>query len=266
VLLIIQSAKGSDSSCSTAVLGLATISRFFPVALSEVSTNPLNTVSIWLSPKRENLGRATVWAAISPAPTFYLVEHCDQGPLPTSFFRTGARFEILKQLDSEATGQCPDSDQQLPSYTYFPTPTAWTLTGHTTAGQSEATGQCPNSDNCPPTLTYTNCLDFTGHRIEVVSVTEEDLPIVETPNTLNVSPLGSFAADPHSESNSAKPEEPHPPAAPSPTMPITKVQPFLQDDDLEKSWKSRLWAHRLELLIASCLIVVVILTLGIGLG
>ncbi|XP_018552134.2 transmembrane protease serine 3 [Lates calcarifer] len=49
-------------------------------------------------------------------------------------------------------------------------------------------------------------------------------------------------------------------------MPITKVQPFLQDDDLEKSWKSRLWAHRLELLIASCLIVVVILALGIGLG
>ncbi|AWP12681.1 putative protein similar to vertebrate transmembrane protease serine 3 (TMPRSS3) [Scophthalmus maximus] len=64
-------------------------------------------------------------------------------------------------------------------------------------------------------------------RIEVVSVTEEDLPTVETPNTLNVSPLGSFTADPPSENTSAKPVEPQSPAAPSPTMPITKVQPFL---------------------------------------
>ncbi|XP_070771039.1 transmembrane protease serine 3 [Enoplosus armatus] len=103
-------------------------------------------------------------------------------------------------------------------------------------------------------------------RIEVVSVTEEDLPIVETPNTLNVSPLGSFAADPQSENDSAKPEEPRPPAAPSPTMPITKVQPFIHEDDWEKSWKDRLLAHRFELLIASCLVVVVTLVLGIGLG
>ncbi|XP_029315167.1 transmembrane protease serine 3 [Cottoperca gobio] len=103
-------------------------------------------------------------------------------------------------------------------------------------------------------------------RIEVVSVTEEDLPTVETPNTLNVSPLGSFAADPQLEDNSAKPEDPRPPAAPSPTMPITKVQPFIHEDDLGKSWKNRLLAHRFELLIASCLIVVVTLALGIGLG
>lgn len=64
-------------------------------------------------------------------------------------------------------------------------------------------------------------------RIEVVSVTEEDLPTVETPNTLNVSPLGSFAAESLSENNSAKPEENKPAAAPSPDMPITKVQPFI---------------------------------------
>lgn len=38
------------------------------------------------------------------------------------------------------------------------------------------------------------------------------------------------------------------------------------EDDLDKSWKTRLSAHRFELLIASCLIVVVILALGIGLG
>ncbi|XP_049904178.1 uncharacterized protein LOC126392676 [Epinephelus moara] len=103
-------------------------------------------------------------------------------------------------------------------------------------------------------------------RIEVVSVTEEDLPTVETPNTLNVSPLGSFAADPESGGHPAKLEEPQPPAAPSLTMPITKVQPFIHEDDLEKSWKDRLLAHRSELLIASCLIVVVTLALGIGLG
>ncbi|XP_049451115.1 transmembrane protease serine 3 [Epinephelus fuscoguttatus] len=103
-------------------------------------------------------------------------------------------------------------------------------------------------------------------RIEVVSVTEEDLPTVETPNTLNVSPLGSFAADPESGGHPAKLEEPQPPAAPSLTMPITKVQPFIHEDDLEKSWKDRLLAHRSELLIASCLIMVVTLALGIGLG
>lgn len=61
----------------------------------------------------------------------------------------------------------------------------------------------------------------------MVSVTEEDLPTVETPNTLNVSPLGSFAAESLSENNSAKPEENKPAAAPSPNMPITKVQPFI---------------------------------------
>ena len=38
------------------------------------------------------------------------------------------------------------------------------------------------------------------------------------------------------------------------------------EDDLENSWKNRVLAHRLELLIASCLIVVVTLVLGIGLG
>ncbi|XP_060910010.1 transmembrane protease serine 3 [Labrus mixtus] len=103
-------------------------------------------------------------------------------------------------------------------------------------------------------------------KIEVVSVTEEDLPTVETPNTLNVSPLGSFDADAQSENGPAKPEESKPPAAPSLSMPITKVQTFMSEDDLKNSWKSRLLAHRLELLIFSCAIVAVILVLGIGLG
>ncbi|XP_058477332.1 transmembrane protease serine 3 isoform X2 [Solea solea] len=101
-------------------------------------------------------------------------------------------------------------------------------------------------------------------RIEVVSVTEEDLPTVETPSTVNVSPLGSFTADSQSDNNSARPEDLQP--APSPTMPVTKVQPFMRDEDLQKSWKERLVAHRFELLIASCILLVVTLTLSIGLG
>lgn len=64
--------------------------------------------------------------------------------------------------------------------------------------------------------------------IEVVSVTEEDLPTIETPNTVNVSPLGSFNADPQSENTLVRPEDSQPPPASSPTMPVTKVQPFLQ--------------------------------------
>lgn len=63
--------------------------------------------------------------------------------------------------------------------------------------------------------------------IEVVSVTEDDLPTVETPNTLIVSPLDSFVYDTEkNQSEKDKPEEP-PPTAPSPSMPVTKVQPFL---------------------------------------
>ncbi|KAM4558359.1 transmembrane protease serine 3 isoform 2-T2 [Odontesthes bonariensis] len=103
-------------------------------------------------------------------------------------------------------------------------------------------------------------------KIEVVSVTEEDLPTVETPNTLNVSPLGSFVTDLQSEKDPFKSAESQPPAAPSPTMPITKVQPFINEDDLEKGWKKRVLAHRIELLIASGLILVITLVLSIGLG
>ncbi|KAM9346899.1 transmembrane protease serine 3 [Symphorus nematophorus] len=101
-------------------------------------------------------------------------------------------------------------------------------------------------------------------RIEVVSVTEDDLPTVETPNTLNVSPLGSLAADPQSEE--VDPATPEHNKAPSPSMPITKVQPFIHEDDLDKGWRSRLLAHRLELLIASCVVAAVTLVLGVGLG
>ncbi|TNN48417.1 Transmembrane protease serine 3 [Liparis tanakae] len=133
--------------------------------------------------------------------------------------------------------------------------------GTMTRSFMETNPAASTADTSTPTteLKAETALQPDPSRIEVVSLTEEDLPTVETPDTLNVSPMGSFV---QSESDSTRPE-----AAPSPTMPITKVQPFMTEDDLEKkSWSSRLLAHRLELLIASSLFVVVTLTLGVGLG
>ncbi|XP_026151291.1 transmembrane protease serine 3 [Mastacembelus armatus] len=49
-------------------------------------------------------------------------------------------------------------------------------------------------------------------------------------------------------------------------MPVTKVQPFIHENDLEKSWKTQLLDHHLKLLISLCLFAVVSLALGIGLG
>ncbi|XP_008436768.1 transmembrane protease serine 3 isoform X1 [Poecilia reticulata] len=104
-------------------------------------------------------------------------------------------------------------------------------------------------------------------KIEVVSVTEEDFPTVETPNTFIVSPLGSFIADFQPEKDPGNPEELHSQAAPSPTMPVTKVQPFVHaDSELVKGWKNRIILHRFQLLIASSLILMIFLVLGIGLG
>ncbi|KAM8858176.1 transmembrane protease serine 3-like [Synchiropus picturatus] len=95
-------------------------------------------------------------------------------------------------------------------------------------------------------------------RIEVVSVTEEDLPVVETPTTVNVSPLGSF---------DSAPGEPPAGPDPSPGMPVTKVQPFMAEEDLEKPWRRRLLTHRLELLIgAAALLSALALAIGLGVG
>ncbi|KAG7259937.1 hypothetical protein CRUP_014146 [Coryphaenoides rupestris] len=97
----------------------------------------------------------------------------------------------------------------------------------------------------------------------VVSVTDDDLPTVETPTTLNVSPLGS---PPESPAPPAA-EEGHPGASASPAMPITKVQPFMNEDDLgDKTWKGWLLAHRTVLLIAAGVTAGLLLALGIGLG
>ncbi|XP_061548084.1 transmembrane protease serine 3 [Phycodurus eques] len=49
-------------------------------------------------------------------------------------------------------------------------------------------------------------------------------------------------------------------------MPVTTVQPFMNDDDFVKGWKKSLLAHRMELIIATCIIMVFTLVLGIGLG
>lgn len=64
----------------------------------------------------------------------------------------------------------------------------------------------------------------------MVSVTEDDLLAVETPTTLNVSPPDSRSVDSQSENVPATPEEHKRAAAPSPSMPVTKVQPFIHGE------------------------------------
>ncbi|XP_078795363.1 transmembrane protease serine 3 [Oryzias latipes] len=105
-----------------------------------------------------------------------------------------------------------------------------------------------------------------GSHIELVSVTEEDLPAVETPTTLNVSPLDGSAADLQEDTDPPGPVESQPVAASAHSMPVTKVQPFLPDNDVEKSWRSRLFPHRLELLVAACLLLAVAFFFSVGLG
>lgn len=65
---------------------------------------------------------------------------------------------------------------------------------------------------------------------ELVSVTEDDLPAVETPTTLNVSPLDSLSVDSQSQNLPAKPEDDRREAAPSAGMPVIKVQPFIHGE------------------------------------
>ncbi|XP_029499869.2 transmembrane protease serine 3-like [Oncorhynchus nerka] len=124
----------------------------------------------------------------------------------------------------------------------------------------------PADEESTATVTATEAEQTDTWRIEVVSVTDDDLPTVDTPTTLNVSSLDSPNDTPLPDT--AKPEpttEPKapPPAPPSPAMPITKVQPFMNE---EKTWCGRLVARRMELLIGASVLMVVILTLGIGLG
>ncbi|XP_061089904.1 transmembrane protease serine 3 [Conger conger] len=122
-------------------------------------------------------------------------------------------------------------------------------------------------------------------RIEVVSVTDEELPAVETPTTINVSPLGSPESLPLEGTDPEKPplnaESLNPPTDPpapppqSPGMPSTKVQPFLNGmettpireyDLAEKTLRGRILARRMELLIGACVLVILCLAIGIGVG
>ncbi|XP_051565870.1 transmembrane protease serine 3 isoform X3 [Myxocyprinus asiaticus] len=114
-------------------------------------------------------------------------------------------------------------------------------------------------------------------RIEVVSVTEEDIPAIDTPATLNVSPLDSPSASPAPDSSIVKPafedtaskdlstEVPNNVSAQSsPSMPVTKVQPFVTVE--EKTFRGSLYASRMEILIGACVLLALIVVLGIGLG
>ncbi|RXN06023.1 transmembrane protease serine 3 [Labeo rohita] len=107
-------------------------------------------------------------------------------------------------------------------------------------------------------------------KIEVVSVTEEDIPSVDTPTLLKASPLDSSSASPSpaQDDSTIKPTKDPltetPSAQPSLSMPVTKVQPFVAAE--EKTLRGRLFARRMEILIGACIMLTLIIVLGIGLG
>lgn len=85
-------------------------------------------------------------------------------------------------------------------------------------------------------------------KIEVVSVTEEDIPAMDPPALLKVSPLDSSSASPSPDDSTVKPtfevtsKDPlteTPSAQPSLSMPVTKVQPFVTGTDVHHS----LWSN-----------------------
>ncbi|XP_051560293.1 transmembrane protease serine 3 [Myxocyprinus asiaticus] len=124
--------------------------------------------------------------------------------------------------------------------------------------------------------------------LEVVSVTDEDLPVVETPTTFNVSSFSSQNSH-FIHFNGPDMQDPHVPVElptevsaslpvyktlniqipPSPGVPIIKVQPFFDGEDLS-DFKSFCWPYisrrLLVLLISLGLIIALTLALGIGLG
>ncbi|KAG7463650.1 hypothetical protein MATL_G00178930 [Megalops atlanticus] len=135
-------------------------------------------------------------------------------------------------------------------------------------------------------------------RIEVVSVTDEELPAVETPNTINVSPFSSPDGTPPPDDSAAEPEgatsaEPQNPLR-TPLRPLpapaclsprgsscqscpssqaslspsvhSRCAPAEDDFAEEKTLRGRLLARRTELLIGACVAVALILAIGIGVG
>ncbi|TRY68083.1 hypothetical protein DNTS_034802, partial [Danionella cerebrum] len=124
--------------------------------------------------------------------------------------------------------------------------------------------------------------------LELASITEDDLPEIGTPTTFNVSSFSSQNShfihfhDPDTQDPHVPVELPVESSAPlpvykvysvqvppSPGVPIIKVQPFLNGNDLS-NLKSLCWPYvsrrLLALLISLLLIIIFILTLGIGLG
>ncbi|ROL54896.1 Transmembrane protease serine 3 [Anabarilius grahami] len=110
-------------------------------------------------------------------------------------------------------------------------------------------------------------------KIEVVSVTEEDIPAMDPPALLKVSPLDSSSASPAPDDSTVNPtfevtsKDPlteTPSAQPSLSMPVTKVQPFVTAE--EKTLRGSLFARRMEILIGACVLLTLIIVFGIGLG
>ncbi|KAL4609098.1 transmembrane protease serine 3 [Arapaima gigas] len=106
--------------------------------------------------------------------------------------------------------------------------------------------------------------------IELESVTEEELPAIEpwtAANTGPLSPVPGYSSNPDPvPAPGVEVKPPEPPAGAA--MPITKVQPFVNDDGdaEEKSVRTWLLAHRLYLLIAGCLLLALFFAIGLGVG
>ncbi|KAA0715972.1 Transmembrane protease serine 3 [Triplophysa tibetana] len=108
-------------------------------------------------------------------------------------------------------------------------------------------------------------------RIEVVSVTEDDIPAIDTTNTLNVSPLDSPSTSTAPDSNIVIPAfedtsetQINASTQPSSSMPVTKVQPLATAE--EKTLRRSLYARRMEILIGASVLLVLIFVLAVGLG
>ncbi|XP_016374771.1 trypsin-like [Sinocyclocheilus rhinocerous] len=105
-------------------------------------------------------------------------------------------------------------------------------------------------------------------KIEVVSVTEEDIPAVDTPTLLKASPLDSSSASPAPDDSTVKPTKgpltETPSAQPGLSMPVTKVQPFVTAE--EKTLKGSLFARRMEILIGACVLLTLSIVLVVGLS
>ncbi|TSL54361.1 Transmembrane protease serine 3 [Bagarius yarrelli] len=111
-------------------------------------------------------------------------------------------------------------------------------------------------------------MEMESTQLEVVSIGEQDLlPSTPTLESHKVSmSLENSTNNPNSES-AEQTDASNNVQAQCPGMKMTKVQPFLSGDQREdKTFRSRLFARRMELLIGVCVLLTVTFVLGIGLG